>query len=576
VGAVSSLRSIQGKTVVIAATIGILIYLIIGPLAMLLISSFKSTQGRLPFESGTPFTLENYSSLLLNPYTYNLLFTTLGFAVGSLLVAFFFSIALAFLVERTNLPLRNLVFVLILASSALPGVIWGIAWLLLLNPTNGWFNVAARALAGTADTTGPIDVFTLPGLIMVQGITLVPLSFLLISASFRAMNASYEEAGSTSGARYSTVLRRVTLPLMAPAILSALVYQFVTAIESFDIPLIIGLRGGIRLLSTQIYLDVYPANALPDYGGASAYGLLLLALAVVPLVVYNRVVTGSPERFATVTGHSFRARQIDLGRAKYVAATFTFGYLFVTFGLPFVVMLWMSVQPFYSVPSAESVRRITLDAYQTIWADRRTLAAFGNTLLLGLCAGLGAMIISFLTAWIIVRTRTRFKTLLDLLAFAPHAFPGVIIGLSIALIYLFLPFPIYGTIWIIVIALTTQYISLGTRLMTGGIAQIHSQLEEAAAVSGAAWHQAMVKILLPLVLPAFINGFLLVFLASIKNLTLSLMLYTSNSVVLSTLIWGRWDRGDTAETAVLGVIMSAGTIVLALLLRKYGYQAQYK
>lgn len=571
-----AVRGLDARTLAVTVSVVALVYLVLGPLLMLLVSSFKSTEARLPFEEGTPFTLENYTHVFLDAQTYQILGTTLIFAVGSLSIGFVLSIALAYLVERTNMPFRSVVFVLIIASSALPGVIAGIAWLLLLNPTNGWVNVALRGVLGSEASTGPIDLFTVPGLFFVQGLTLVPLSFLLISAAFRAMDASYEDAASASGARYAVVLRRVTLPLMAPAILAALVYQFVTAVESFDIPLIIGLRGGIYLLSTQIYLEVYPPSTLPNYGTASTYSVLLLALAIVPLLLYNRLITRSPERFATVTGHGYRARLVDLGKAKWIALTFCLLLLVVMFVLPFLVMVWLSLQPFYSVPSAESFGRMTLDAYETIWADGRTIDAIRNTLVAGVVASFAAMAIAFLTSWIIVRSKSRFRMWLDVLAFAPHAFPAVIIGISIALIYLLLPVPIYGTVWIIVIAFTTQYISLGTRLMTGGIAQIHSQLEEAGAVSGATWRQSLLKILLPLVLPAFINGFLLVFLACIKNLTLALMLFTNDSVVLSTLIYHRWTLGETAEAAVLGVMMSIITIALAIFLRRYAYGLRFQ
>jgi iron(III) transport system permease protein len=180
------------------------------------------------------------------------------------------------------------------------------------------------------------------------------------------------------------------------------------------------------------------------------------------------------------------------------------------------------------------------------------------------------MTIAVFASWLLVRSGSKARFALDVLTFAPHAFPGVIIGLSVALLYLTLPLPVYGTIWIIVIAMMTQYISLGTRLMNSSIAQISRELEEAGSVSGATWRQALTRILGPLLVPAFVNGAILVFLASVKNLTLPLMLFSPDSIVLSTLIWNWWAAGYTNETAALGVLMSVLTVALALILRAVG------
>jgi iron(III) transport system permease protein len=173
-----------------------------------------------------------------------------------------------------------------------------------------------------------------------------------------------------------------------------------------------------------------------------------------------------------------------------------------------------------------------------------------------------------LVSWIIVRSRSRFSWMADVLAFMPHAMPGVVIGLAVLMIYLIMPVPIYGTIWIIVIAMGTQYVALGTRLTTGGIAQIQRSLEEAAEASGASNWQVWRRVLLPLLRPVFLNGFLLVLLASVQNLTLPIMLYVPGNQVLSSLIYTRWSGGDVSGTAVLSVVVTAITVVAAIALRR--------
>ncbi|HYH91772.1 MAG TPA: iron ABC transporter permease [Candidatus Saccharimonadales bacterium] len=558
----------ESRTIAIIGTVVVLCYLVLGPVLMLVVSSFKGTDGTLPFESGVPWTLDNYITVLTNPATYEVLGNTFIFAIGALALSFSLSIAFAWLIERTDMPLRNALFVVIVASIGIPNVIIGIAYALLLNPTNGLVNLVLRDVFGLDTRLGPLNVYTLPGMVFVQGVTLVPITFLLIAAAFRGLDAAMEDAGSTSGATFRTVIRRISLPLLTPALLSALVYQFVSVIESFDIPLVLGLRGGITVLSTQIYIESRPAGGLPDFGLAAAYSMLLLALAIGPLLLYNRVI-GNSERYATIGGHSYTPRRMRLGSWKWPSVALSLTFITISLLLPGLVMLWTSLQPFYAIPSAESIARISLDAYADVLTDPRFHEAVVNTLILGVSTAVLAMGVGLSVSWVLVRTKSRLRPLLDILAFTPHAMPGVIIGLSVLLIYLILPVPIYGTIWIMVIALGTQYISISTRLMTGGISQVQNELEEAAAVSGASWWPSIRRIVFPLVLPAVINGLLLVFLLAIKNLTLPLILYTPETVVLSTLLWTYWDRANTADTAALGTILVVITLILGTLLRRF-------
>lgn len=556
---------LDGSVVAIVAIVAVVAYLVLGPVLMLVFSSFKDTVGVLPFEEGVPWTLENHVQVLLSPTTYSVLLTTLIYTAGSLLVSFGLSLTLAWFVERTDMPFRSLIFVMVIAALGLPGVIAGIAWVLLLSPRSGMINVFIRDVLGL-EGTGPIDIYTIPGLIFVQGVTLLPITFLLVAAAFAASDASVEEAGSTSGAPFRRVMRKISIPLLLPALLSALVYQSVSVIESFDVPLVIGLPAGIRVLSTEIYTHAAPSGGLPNFGQSSAYAMLLIALSIGPLLIYNRVINRS-DRYAVVSGHSLRSRRVSLGPWRWVAFAISLLVVTVIFVLPTAVMLWTSVQPFYAIPSAESISRITFRAFETILNRTTFHQTLINTFVVAGATALGTMTLGLLVSWILVRTRSRLRFPLDVLAFTPHAMPGVIIGLSVLLIYLLLPIPIYGTVWIMVVALTTQWISLSTRLMTSGIAQIQKQLEEAATTSGASWLRTMRKIVLPLVMPAFLNGFVLVFLLGIKNLTIPLILFSPKTQVLSTTVWQLWENGDTAATAAVGVVMVTITLALALLLR---------
>lgn len=557
---------LESRTIAIVLCVSILIYLVLGPLLMLVLSSFRDTVGQLPFEAAVPWSIENYLQLASSPRTLSVLANTMIFVTGSLALCFGISIAFGWLIERTDLPFRNALYVVIIASFGIPTVISSIAFTLLLNPSSGLINVAVRTLVGGSGP-GPLNVYTLAGMTFVNGLTMVPITFLLVTAAFRTLDSTLEDAGSTSGASFRTVLRRISLPLLVPALLGALVFQFVTAIETFDVPFVLGLRGGGAVLSTQVFLETRPASGLADYGLASTYGILLLLIALGPLLLYNRTI-GRSDRYATVSGNAYRPRIRSLGLWKIPLTSLAFVYVAVAFIMPMSMIVWTSLQPFYSNPSPESISRISLNAYAQMLDDRRFWDAAFNTLIVGTAAALGAMVIGLTVSWLLVRTRSRLRVGLDVLAFAPHAIPAVIIGLSVFLIYLMLDAPVSGTIWTIVIAMGTVYIGISTRLMTAGIAQIQRQLEEAAAASGASWWATMRRIVLPLVLPAFANGFLLLFLMGIKNLTLPLLLSTPNSLVLSSVLWDVWFQGDTAEAAAIGVLMVGMTLILATLTRR--------
>lgn len=552
--------------VVNVITVLFLVYLVAGPILMLLLSSFEDTRGGVTIRPPFPWTLANFTGVLGDSQTYRVLGTTMVFSGASLLFAFIVSLAFAWLVERTDLPARGLVYVLLVAPTGMPGLISAIAWGLLLNPTNGYVNVAVHNLFGL-NGPGPFNAYSLPAMIFVQGLALVPLTFLLITASMRNMSVSLEDAARTSGAGPVTILRKISLPLLRPVLIGAGIYQFVTVVEAVDVPLVLGLPGHVTVFSTQVYRVTHPAFGLPDYGASSTYGIMLLTLAVVPLLIYNRTVRRAQD-FATVTGKAFRPRRQRLGRWRWVAFGATMFYAAVSFVLPLLVLIYASLEPYVGSISVSSLQHMTLDGYRKTLSTDLFMSSLWHTLVVGLAASFAAMLLSVLLSWIIVRSKSRFAWMADVLAFIPHAIPGVVIGLAVLLIYLLLPVPLYGTIWIIVVAMATQYISLGTRLTTGGIAQIQQGLEEAARASGARASQVWRLVLLPLLRPVLLNGFLLIFLATIKNLTLPLMLQSSDNVVMSTLIWDRWDYGDVTGAAVLSVILTAVTVTAALVLRR--------
>src|SRR3990172_5398009 len=244
-------RSFSIRTVTLGLTIAVVSYLVLVPLFMLLYASVKSTENKLPFES-TVTTLGNYAAVFTSPSTLPIFLNTLLFAAGSLAVGLPLAILMAWLLERTAMPARRWIAALILVPMTIPSLLSAIAWIQLLDPRIGLVNVVLRSVLGLSGDTGPFDIYSLYGMCFVQGLRLVPSAYLMIAASFRAMDPSLEEQSAMAGRGAAQTTLRITLPIMRPALLAMLIYYIIVVIESFDIPGLLGFTARIRVLSTAI------------------------------------------------------------------------------------------------------------------------------------------------------------------------------------------------------------------------------------------------------------------------------------------------------------------------------------
>lgn len=539
-----------------AATLVIVSYLVVIPLVTLLYASVRSTEDKLPFESTTT-TLANYALVFNSPATLPILWNTFLFTAGSVAIGLPLALSFAWLFERTELPGRAWMANLILLPMTIPSLLSAIAWIQLLDPRIGLVNVALRAISGANTETGPFDIYSLAGMCFVQGLRLVPSAYLMTAASFRAMDPSLEEQSSMAGKSPGRTMFKITLPILRPALLAALIYFIIVVIESFDIPGLLGFTARVRVLSTAIYWATHSEVGLPDYGLAAALATIILAVALLLMWMYQRV-TAHQERFATITGRGYRPRQLKLGGWKLPALIYCFAYLLIAVLLPFVMLLWTSVQPFYAVPSMESLVRASFDGYLSIWRDGSVLRAVWNTLVLSAVTAIACVLLSILVSWFVVRRRRESRRLASYLAtvsFLPQGVPSIVIGLALIFVYVRFPVPIYGTLWIIALAMTTRYLAFSSRAAASALVQVHGELEEASQMAGARWFRTLSRITAPLLAPAIVNIFFWVAVHAMQELSMALMLYNPSTVVLSTLIWSMWQNGRTAEAAVLGVVI---------------------
>ena len=452
--------------------------------------------------------------------------------------------------ERTNTPLRGVITTLVVVLFIIPGILETVAWMLLLSPRIGLINLGLRELTGMQGLS--LNVYTLQGMIWAESINLYPIVFLLMSAAFRSQDVAMEEASLTCGAGNFTTLRKITLRLVTPAMLSVVLITFIRAMEAFEVPALIGVRAGIFVFTTKIYGALQRLR--PHYGIAGAYSVILLVMSFVGVFFYYRV-TRTAEKFTTTTGKGYRPRRIDMGAWKYVTSLSCLLILGVTVILPLANLIWASLTPYMAVPSIEILRRLSLDSYQEVFEHPFARKAFINSVLLSFGSATAVMLLTSCIAWITVKSRLKGRFLLDNLAFLPIAIPGIVLGMSLLVVYLTLPIPIYGTLWILFIAYMTKYLPYGIRTASATMIQISNELEEASMASGATWLQTFRKIILPLLMPGFLAGWIYIAVVSLRELSTSILLYTQQSIVLSILVFDLWEDGLYSSVSALGVLM---------------------
>src|SRR6185312_3882084 len=313
------------------------------------------------------------------------------------------------------------------------------------------------------------DIYSLWGMIWVDGLHYSPMAFLLMSAAFRAMDPALEESAMMSGANVLQVAWRVTLKLTWPAVFATILILFVRSIESFEVPALLGLPVGIEVFTSSIYEAVhrYPSQV----GLASAYAVTLLVITSIGVYMQSRL-SSHGSKYATMTGKGFRPRQIDLGRWRYLTAAIFIVYFLLIVVLPFLVLLWSSFQKFYQVPSWKALHHLTLDPYRFIVTYPSLLSAVTNTLVLSIGTATVIMLVTAVITWVVVKTKIPGRLILDNVASLPLVFPGLVLGLSIMIFYLNVDIGVYGTIWILFIAYVTRFMPYGLRYNTTSMLQI--------------------------------------------------------------------------------------------------------
>ncbi len=516
----------------------------------------------ISFVDGIPgrdaqYTLSNYAEIYTDPLTYRALVNTLWFALVSTVVALLFGVPIAWLVERTTMSHKALLYATMMIGILIPGFFVAMGWELLLHPRIGFLNVWIRQLTG--DFGAGLNINTVVGMGFVQGLSLAPLAFIMTAAAFRAMNPALEEAARIHGMGPVAILHRVTLPLIFPSLAAAGIYIFVIGFAAFDIPAIMGMSNKIYTFSTMIYMRILDPDGVPDYGLPAAVGILMFVFAILITVWYSRFLRSS-EKFEIVSGKAYRMRPIEFGRWRDRAAwLFSWWFLFLSIGLPLLLLIWASLTPFLQPPSIKGLQILTFDQFRELDWDL-VLRGGRNTLILMVVAPTVTVLLAIPLAWVVVRSGSRWRYGFEFLSFLPHSLPPIVFALAALVASLFVlgdGIGLYGTVWIIAVVYVIESIAFVSRVLNGTLLQIHRELEEVGYVSGLGLVTVLRRIFVPLVLPAILGVWMWRALVTYRELTVATVLLTPENITLPVVVWSQWVGVGLGQAAAVTLILVA-------------------
>ncbi|GHH83796.1 ABC transporter substrate-binding protein [Streptomyces sulfonofaciens] len=549
------------RHILLAVVALVVTYLAVVPAATMAVASLQSS-----FLNTGPaeWTLRHYTETLGSADFWTLVGNSFAYAAATAVLCTVIGFGLAYLVTRTNTPAKFFAQVAALIPLIIPGILNTVAWALLFAPHTGALNV----LLGTLHLPA-FNIYSLSGMVLVQSMHVTPVAFLMGTAAFTSMDSSLEEAALSSGAPPRRVFRTITARLIRPAIMSAALLMFVQTISTFEVPQLIGVPGHTFVFVSRIYkaLQTFPT----DYGTVGVTGIFILAVATVGLWLSRRL-SGSGAAAQTITGKGYRPTVTDIGRWRWLGLAVFVLFFVCAVALPLLMLVWSSLLPGYEPPSLSALHHLTLANYRDILATPALISSVRNSLVTAVLAGVIVTVLSSLVAYITVKTKVRGRGVLEGLATVPLAVPSVVMGVGILYWYLTapIPFQMYGTLTILVIAFVTIGLPYGLRYIVPGMAQIKDELEEAAAASGATWLRTFRRIYVPLLVPSLLAAFLYTVIVAFREISAAIFLYTQDTQVVSVTIYQEWSNGSYPIVAALGVAIVVFLALIVALVRLLG------
>jgi iron(III) transport system permease protein len=487
--------------------------------------------------------LPQYSEIMLN---------TLAVSFAATVMALFFGFVTAWILSRTNVPGRRTLEQLMAVPYYMTPLLGAFAWSLLGAPESGFVNQAWRALGGEGAL---INIVTPFGIAWVMALFEGSVAFVMIGAVMKSMDPALEEASQVIGAGRLRTMLRITLPLVAPGVLGAAILVFAEMLGSFSAALVLGNPDRFYVVTTAMYqlVSQYP----PRIPLAAAMGVSLFAVMFLMLFLYRRLIAG--RSYVTISGKAFRPRVMDVGRLRWVLFSVCVSYVVLSVALPLATLAFASVQKIaVAFPSASNW---TLANYRTAFTMNAVRSALGNSLLLGVATASIGVVLMGLLSWIIHRSKLPGSGFLEYVIMFPQAVPRLVFAFGMMWAWIVFPIPIYGTLWLLLIAYLTVFLPLGVRTISGVMLQIDRSLEECAQMCGAPWSYRIRTVTMPLLRPGLLAAWLLLFIASVRELGASILLMGPNAKVVTPTIVESWFATSAELTAAMALIQ---TLVIAV------------
>ena len=535
-------QAVAGATVALVAAV-----LVLYPVFYLVQASLDV--GSPDVRPPTAYGFDNFAAL--TQYS-QILINTVAVSLAATVMAMLSGFVIAWILSRTNVPGRHVLEQLMAVPYYVTPLLGAFAWSLLGAPGSGFINQIWRALGGHGAVINLVTPF---GIAWVMALFEGSVAFVMIGAVMKSMDPALEEASQVIGAGRIRTMLTITLPLVAPGVLGATIFVFAEMLGSFTAALVLGLPTRFYVVTTAIYqlVSQYP----PRIPLAAAMGVSLFAIMFAMLFLYRRIITS--RSYVTISGKAFRPRVMDVGMLRWVLLGIAVFYIFISVALPLITLAYASVQKLaVAFPAASNW---TLDNYRTALTMNAVRSALSNSLLLGVATACIGVVLMGLLSWIIYRSRIPGSGVIEYIVMFPQAVPRLVFAFGMMWAWLVFPIPIYGTLWLLLIAYLTVFLPLGIRTISGVMLQIDKSLEECAQMCGASWAYRTRTVTIPLLRPGLLAAWLLLFVATVRELGASILLMGPHSKVITPAIVESWFASSSELTAAMALMQ---TLVVAL------------
>lgn len=551
--AIDGRRFSMDKVLTVVCFVLLLIIVVI-PIFMIVYNAF--------FEEGK-FNANMFVEQMTDKKNIEAMWNTLKIALLATLLGTLMGVFYAWLLGRSDIPAKGLMRALFNIPYMFPPFLGAMAWDLLLNGRSGYLNKFLRTTFGLSKM--PFNINSIAGIVFVEVSYYFPFVFMQVVSALERMDPTLEESARIAGAKQSTVIWKITLPLVKPAISAGALLILTTSLAHFGVPSILGYAKGIYTLPTRIYAVIY--NSGGSFEGirqGAALSVMLVVVVAAALIIQNKILSSG--NYDIIKGKSMRPTLIKLRGAKIpllIVAIFTLLLIVV---VPLLMIVLISFIKAYGLPL--KLENFTLDQYRKVFSMNGTLDSIKNSLFASISAGIVCMFLGTLVAYVVQKIKPKGKGVLEVISMLPYAIPGTVLSIGVILAWSGAIFNIslYNTIWIILVAYMARYLSFSMKTSSAALLQVHSSLEEAARVCGASHSESLADITLPLIRPAMVSGFFLIFLPAMREVTTSILLYGPNSRTLGVQIYSLRDAGMIPQAAALatvaiGIIIVLNTIV---------------